>query len=106
MSETNEIKDGIEWSGDDGMDMGSCARCGSSASFVDCWQCGGEGFVERNIGDDVMEELIDVRCGECRGTGGRWHCISTPEYCQANPIAGREAIESTAMNSEAWRDVD
>lgn len=76
-----------------------CARCGSSCEFRDCWNCD-HGFVEEDIGDDACEEWIDVRCRECHGRSGSWHCISTPEYCEAHPLEGRESIVSTALKSE------
>ena len=107
---TTRIERGIEWFtvdagplDPDPTEDNQCARCGSSAEFRDCWNCD-HGFVEENIGDDTCEELVDVRCWVCEGHGGRWHCISAPEYCESHPIPGREYIESTALKSEAWND--
>jgi hypothetical protein len=99
-----EITLGIEWYYHDGMAAGMCARCGSSASFVDCYECGGEGFVECDCGDDAMEDMVSVRCGACNGVGGRWHCISSPEFCESHPMPGRELILSTARGEAFWRD--
>lgn len=98
--ETREIRDGIEWYGDDNQ----CARCGSSADFRNCFNCGGEGFTEEDYGDAGMEEMRDVRCEYCNGVGGKWHCLSSPAHCESHPMAGREQITSTALNSEAWND--
>lgn len=103
-----DIEHGIEWftvtldSGRTEEDC-QCARCGSSCSFADCANCGGEGEIDDM---DNFEWPSIYRCDWCRGSGGSWHCISGVEWCQANPMAGREAIESTAMSSEAWRDCD
>ena len=106
-AEDIEIRDGIEWftvHGEFVADETSCqcARCGSSAEFVNCANCGGEGEIDRT--DDWEWPTID-QCDWCRGTGGSWHCVSSPEWCTAHPLPGREQIESTAMSSDAWRDV-
>jgi len=105
-TETVEIKDGIEWFSIDGdpnnLDC-QCARCGSSCNFLDCWNCD-HGYVEKDFGDDCMEDLHDVPCEFCKGTGGHWHCISGPEWCNAHPLKGRVHIESSALSSEAWNE--
>jgi hypothetical protein len=46
----------------------------------------------------------NVVCDACRGEGGAWHCISTPAWCEANPLAGRKHIASTAMTESVWMD--
>lgn len=106
MSETR-IDRGIEWFpvGDENarQEDNQCARCGSSCDFIDCWNCD-HGIVEKDIGDGCCEELIDVQCEVCEGRGGRWHCMSTPDWCHTHPIRGREHIESTALKSEAWNE--
>lgn len=53
----------------------SCARCGSSVAFLDCWQCEGEGY-----------------CDVCSGDGGWLVCLSTEEWCNAHPLKGREGV--------------
>lgn len=68
-----------------------CARCGSSVHFVDCWGCGGEGEVERDEWDFCGTYFAS--CSDCRGSGGWYTCLSDAEWCEANPIVGRESIE-------------
>lgn len=84
-----------------------CPRCGSSTEWVNCWNCGGEGYSHHNCGEDsccCLDPEDNVRCRECGGRGGAWHCLSSPEWCEANPLPGRAAVPSTAMSSDAWRD--
>jgi len=110
--EQSHIEGGIEWymvdAGPLEQDLTedcSCARCGSSVERVQCWNCGGEGYSHHNCGEDCCCCLYpedNVICDICCGTGGWLCCVSTPEYCEANPIPRREHIKSTAMNSEAW----
>lgn len=72
-----------------------CARCGSSCHFVECTDCGGDGFSGHDCGDDCCccEYPDDnVPCDACRGYGGWWTCLSSPEWCKNNPLPGREAI--------------
>lgn len=78
-----------------------CARCGSSAYWDECEFCGGEGAITT---DDDCEwcygEGCDscIRaCGWCDEYGGWWRCLSGREWCEANPLPGREHIESTAL---------
>ncbi|MDO9016630.1 MAG: hypothetical protein Q8S73_41130 [Deltaproteobacteria bacterium] len=71
--------DGREWDA-------QCARCGSSVARVSCPTCGGEGFFDD--GEDL--DSIDP-CDDCDGTGGWQECCSDAEWCEANPMQGREA---------------
>ena len=107
----SRIEGGIEWytvdAGPLEQDLTeecSCARCGSSVEFKDCWECGGEGEIEEADTDNYSNEYVWRRCSQCNGSRGRWHCVSTPEYCHTYTIPGREGIESTALKSEAWYD--
>lgn len=108
----SRIERGIEWYTVDAgpleqdlVDDCQCARCGSSAEFRDCWNCGGEGETEEEDNEDFGAPTVYYRfCEYCQGRGGSWHCISTPEHCEAHPSPGRENIVSTALKSEAWND--
>lgn len=101
------IVNGIEWTLIDwerGEDC-QCARCGSSADFVRCWNCGGEGVDGHDCGEDICccrYPEDNVVCDICRGTGGGWHCVSTPEYCESHPLPGRDGILSTALSPNEW----
>lgn len=106
---TLEIRAGIEWytvALEDGCEETDCmcARCGSSAGPVECWNCHGEGVVEHDAWDPGDDEPYLVACDWCRGNSTSWHCVSSPEWCNAHPIPGREHIESTALRAEAWSD--
>lgn len=81
-------RDGREWDN-------QCARCGSSLSFEDCDNCGGEGYVESDDWQDDEDTLYT--CDWCRGSGGHWACLSSPEWCAANPREGREQIQRGAV---------
>jgi len=78
-------RDGNEWDC-------QCARCGSSAEWYDCEECD-DGFVEEDWGDDVVPEMHDVPCEFCGGYGGYYRCLSSPEWCQANPLTCREWVK-------------
>ena len=76
-----------------------CARCGSSCDYVDCWNCEDGG-----CGSDCIDDLCyggecihgdtgQIRCDICQGHGGWWQCLSDPEWCQGNPLEGREDVK-------------
>lgn len=68
-----------------------CARCGSSMHHVSCGACAGEGLPEYP-GEDPEDE-----CEECRGLGGWWECLSSSEWCEGNPLPGREDVARGAI---------
>jgi hypothetical protein len=77
-----------------------CARCGSSADFETCSMCGGDGWVDDRDGwydddeDDADDDMDgDSMCQSCASHGGGYRCLSSPKFCQDNPIAGREATK-------------
>jgi hypothetical protein len=68
-----------------------CARRGSSMRWQDCeeWDCD-DGYQSESM-DEVDD--YDGLCDTCDGEGG-WHiCLSSPEWCNANPLPGRESIK-------------
>lgn len=72
-----------------------CARCGSSCDFVKCENCDEDGFVDHDCGEDCCccaDPEPNVVCDYCNGRGGYWACLSDAEYCEANPLPGRESI--------------
>lgn len=102
-----EIRDGIEWWPSGYGDGVMCARCGGDAGWLSCANCGGERYSHHECGEDCcccVNPEDNVLCDWCDGAGGSWHCRNTPEWCEANPLSGREHIQSTAMRSEAWND--
>lgn len=67
----------------------ACPRCGSDVEYVDCWSCGGEGWVEHDCGEDTCCCLYpepNVPCDVCRGVGSFEKCLSSREWCEANPL--------------------
>lgn len=98
---TNSRVEGLveffEISGRDGEEDCQCARCGSSIDFEQCPNCGGEGARDAYEEDPMWYDGLPFnerfeRCDMCDGTGGWWRCMSTPEYCKAHPMPGREMI--------------
>lgn len=108
-----EIRGGIEYfdalrAAGDVQHEAQCARCGSSVTWVRCGNCV-DGYSHHDCGEDTCCCLYpedNVRCDWCRGAGGSWHCLSSPDWCAAHPMPGRERIESSALSSEAWNDCD
>jgi hypothetical protein len=86
----NPPNDGREWDC-------QCARCGSSCVSETCDTCGGTGVDDWDEGDwdDDGPEVCDI----CEGGGGWMHCCSSPDWCEAHPIEGRE---NTARGSIEW----
>lgn len=88
--EVSEIRDGVEWFRHGDEEGCQCARCGSSCTFEDCYECAGDGYFE---GYDEEDEDVFLDCKTCGGNGG-WHvCLSGAAWCLAHPIAGREEQE-------------
>ena len=72
-----------------------CARCGSSVEFEDCWNCGGEGMSGHDCGEDCCccaDPEDNVRCDICHGKCSFGRCLSRAEWCEANPLPGREKV--------------
>src|SRR5262249_33757859 len=72
-----------------------CARCGSSCDYQDCWNCDEDGFSDHDCGEDTcccLHPEPNVVCHVCGGHAGWQRCISSPEWCQANPLPGREHV--------------
>jgi hypothetical protein len=81
-----------------------CARCGTSAFHVDCYDCE-NGYSHHDCGEDCcccLNPEPNVPCDVCGGSGGWWQCCSPGNYCEANPIPGREHIQRGAIE---WYDV-
>jgi len=74
---------------DDSEEDCQCARCGSSVEWIFCGECCGNGYLDEDRWEYDEDE---VPCSACRTTGGAYECLSSAEYCKANPIPGRENI--------------
>ncbi len=72
----NRIKDGIEFfDGPEGREECQCARCGSSTAFIDCAECGGDGYVNRIVERDPVAHLVAFdRCVARAGPGFFGRC--------------------------------
>lgn len=72
-----------------------CARCGSTCDWTQCGQCE-DGFDGHDCGDDCcscLDPEENVVCDICRGRGGWYRCMSSSEFCKANPLKGRESTQ-------------
>lgn len=73
-----------------------CARCGSSVESESCGACGGEGVTghgELHEQDPLWYDADDYEpCHQCSGEGSWMFCLSNIEWCEANPIKGRENV--------------
>lgn len=72
-----------------------CARCGSSVATEHCTECE-DGFDGHDCGEDCCccaepEENVACRC--CDGTGLWRTCLSSADWCNANPLTGREDVK-------------
>ncbi len=57
----------------------ACAYCGGSVDWVDCWDCGGEGYSYHDCGEDTcccLNPEPNVQCDTCNGKGGWYKCLS------------------------------
>ncbi len=73
-----------------------CARCGSSVDWIDCEECGGDGYVYHDCGEDTcccLNPEDNVPCDLCRGNTGWYRCLSSPEWCNGNPLDGRQDVK-------------
>ena len=71
-----------------------CARCGSSCDYTHCGGCE-DGYSGHDCGEDCCCCLYpedNVICDVCNGDGGWWTCLSSPEWCKANPLEGRADV--------------
>ena len=62
-----------------------CARCGSIAITEACDECEG-GWIDEEDGPGHT-------CQACDGRGVYHVCLSSPEWCEANPAPGREGVQ-------------
>lgn len=92
----NPPHDGRHWDA-------QCARCGSDLDWEECNDCGGEGRTapgELHEEDPLWYDPGDTRpCYSCGGKASWPWCLSSPEWCNANPLKGREAVE---RNTPEW----
>lgn len=76
-----------------------CARCGSSAEWEHCQYCE-DGFDGHDCGEDCCCCLYpeeNVICQICNGNGGWRECCSSSQWCQENPLPGRENVLHGAL---------
>jgi hypothetical protein len=70
-----------------------CARCGGMCEFIDCWNGCEDGYLNLYEQDPLWyDDEYDTPCDICNATGGWWTCCNGDEWCQANPMKGREGM--------------
>lgn len=75
-----------------------CARCGSSCDWQECVGDGCYDGVIEDFEDDGLDGLSPrTKCPECEGRGGTQRCMSSHEWCEANPLPGRESVKRGAI---------
>jgi DnaJ-class molecular chaperone len=70
-----------------------CKHCGQPMDWIECDQCGGEGFFdsERLTEEDPQwyDEDDTEDCSDCNGNGGWWHCFNA--QCPGKQETGERA---------------
>lgn len=72
-----------------------CARCGSSVLSEPCEYCE-DGYDGHDCGEDCCPCLYpedNRECQYCDGTGTWRLCMSSREWCLANPLPGRHRVD-------------
>ena len=57
-----------------------CYTCISSAYWLECESCGGEGWVERDDDDFYGDDVALITCAWCMGRGGWWECLGSERH--------------------------
>ena len=71
-----EIAHGLDRSLPEG--LGPYCVCGSPMTWEDCWDCGGDGFINRYEEDPLWyDEDDDSPCETCFRKGGWYFCWKT-----------------------------
>lgn len=76
-----------------------CARCGGMIETEHCDQCDG-GFDGHECGEDCCACAFpepNCVCQSCDGTGLWRRCMNLPQYCEANPLPGRENMQRSTI---------
>ena len=72
-----------------------CGRCGSSVTYEDCGTCEACGDLNGVTGYGAPD------CPTCRGAGTMRLCLSSVEWCEANPLPGCENAPRHSEPQEA-----
>ncbi len=61
-------------------DFETCQVCGFELEWVECWDCGGEGWIDEYEDDAInySEGEEYRRCSNCSGEGGWLECPNLP----------------------------
>jgi hypothetical protein len=83
-----------------------CGRCGSSILYESCKNCAGDGYFEHDCFEDSCYCLDpeDEVCPYCEGEGYIPICLSSPQWCESHPMAGREHTPRSTPESFSIRD--
>jgi hypothetical protein len=69
-----------------------CARCGGSCGWTYCCNGCDDGYIDRHDEDPLWYGHELYTCDVCRGRGGWNHCGNSTEWCEANPLPGRDDV--------------
>jgi hypothetical protein len=74
----------------DDLDYHACPKCGCEMDWSDCWMIDcEEGWYDISEEDPInYAPGTYVRCGECEGKGGWWHCHN--KACSAVPTSEKQ----------------
>jgi len=81
-----------EWYAISGIEIDcQCARCGGYMASERCGSCE-DGFVDRYEEDPLWYGHELYKCSECDGAGHNQWCGNGADWCEANPMPGRENV--------------
>lgn len=75
------------------MSRGTCYYCGEDLDFIECPECGGQGFTgEHDCGEDTCacaDPQPNVDCDICHGDGGWYEAHEHREAARPSDGGGR-----------------
>lgn len=63
-----------------------CNKCISTKFWRNCDGCGGDGYMEKDFGDDIVFDIHFVTCDTCDGKGGHYQCLNCDPLLQGEEL--------------------